>query len=99
MRVIELRSDTKTLPTEEMRRAMYEAEVGDDAAREDPTVNRLEELAASMMNKEAALFTSSSVPNSWKVVPPIPTGIDLLLLFYGALFLSEGDGFLPAFRP
>jgi len=61
MKVIELRSDTKTLPTEEMRRAMYEAEVGDDAAREDPTVNRLEELAAQMMDKEAALLTSSGM--------------------------------------
>ena len=61
MKVIELRSDTKTLPTEEMRRAMYEAEVGDDAAREDPTVNRLEELTAQIMNKEAALLTSSGM--------------------------------------
>lgn len=61
MKVIELRSDTKTLPTEEMRRAMYDAEVGDDAASEDPTVNKLEELAAKMLGKEAALLTSSGV--------------------------------------
>jgi len=61
MKVIELRSDTKTLPTEEMRRAMYEAEVGDDAAQEDPTVNRLEKLAAQMIGKEAALLTSSGM--------------------------------------
>jgi threonine aldolase len=61
MNVIELRSDTKTQPTEEMRQAMYEAEVGDDASREDPTVNRLEELTAQMMGKEAALLTPSGM--------------------------------------
>ena len=59
MKIIDLRSDTVTLPTDEMRRAMYEAEVGDDVHREDPTVNRLEELAAGVMGKEAALFTTS----------------------------------------
>ncbi len=59
MKVIDLRSDTITLPTDEMRQAMYEAEVGDDVHREDPTVNRLEELAARVMGKEAALFTTS----------------------------------------
>ncbi|MGB2814593.1 MAG: beta-eliminating lyase-related protein, partial [Dehalococcoidales bacterium] len=59
MKIIDLRSDTITLPTDEMRRAMYEAEVGDDVHREDPTVNRIEELAAEVMGKEAALFTTS----------------------------------------
>ena len=61
MKVIELRSDTKTLPTEAMRRAMYEAEVGDDEMQEDPTVNKLEELAATMLGKEAAILTSSGM--------------------------------------
>lgn len=56
---IELRSDTLTLPTGEMRRAMYEAEVGDDVYEEDPTANRLEELVAQMLGQEAALFASS----------------------------------------
>ncbi|MBA7666283.1 L-allo-threonine aldolase [subsurface metagenome] len=59
MKIIDMRSDTVTLPTEEMRRAMYEADVADDVYREDPTVNRLEELAAQAMGKEAALFTPS----------------------------------------
>ena len=59
MKVIDLRSDTVTLPTEEMRQAMYEAELGDDVYREDPTTNRLEELAADMLGKEAALLTPS----------------------------------------
>jgi threonine aldolase len=53
---IDLRSDTVTQPTPEMRRAMAEAEVGDDVYREDPTVNRLEQRAAEIFEKEAALF-------------------------------------------
>jgi threonine aldolase len=59
MRVIDLRSDTFTLPTDEMRRAMYEAEVGDDVYGEDPTVNRLELRSAALLGKEAGLFTVS----------------------------------------
>ena len=54
--MIDLRSDTVTKPTPAMRRAMFEAEVGDDVYREDPTVNRLEERAAEIAGKQAALF-------------------------------------------
>ncbi len=57
--MIDLRSDTVTLPSPQMRRAMYEAELGDDVYREDPTVNRLQELAAELMGKEDALFVAS----------------------------------------
>jgi threonine aldolase len=57
--VIDLRSDTVTLPTPAMRRAMAEAEVGDDVYGEDPTVNRLEALAAEMLGQEAAVFVTS----------------------------------------
>ena len=56
---VDLRSDTVTRPTPEMRRAMAEAEVGDDVYGEDPTVNRLESLAAALLGKEAALFVPS----------------------------------------
>ncbi len=56
---IDLRSDTVTMPTEEMRKAMYEAAVGDDVYGDDPTVNELEKKAAEMFNKEAALFVPS----------------------------------------
>jgi threonine aldolase len=56
MTPIDLRSDTVTKPTPAMRQAMLEAEVGDDVYREDPTVNRLEERAAQIIGKEAALF-------------------------------------------
>lgn len=55
-RVIDLRSDTVTRPSEKMRAAMAQAEVGDDVYGEDPTVNRLEERAAEIFGKEAALF-------------------------------------------
>lgn len=54
--MIDLRSDTVTKPTPEMRQAMFTAEVGDDVYGEDPTVNRLEERAAAILGKEAALF-------------------------------------------
>ena len=57
--LVDLRSDTVTRPTPEMRRAMAEAEVGDDVYGEDPTVNALEEAFAGRMGKEAALFVPS----------------------------------------
>ena len=59
MRIIDLRSDTVTQPTPEMRRAMAEAQVGDDVFGEDPTVNLLEDMAAERLGKEAALFVAS----------------------------------------
>src|ERR1035438_473848 len=58
---IDLRSDTVTRPSPEMRKAMFEAEVGDDVFQEDPTVNALQEYAADLLDKEAALFVSSGV--------------------------------------
>jgi len=57
--VIDLRSDTVTKPSLEMRRAMFEAEVGDDVYAEDPTINRLEKRAAEIFGREAALFVPS----------------------------------------
>src|SRR5262249_48195916 len=54
--MIDLRSDTVTRPTPAMRRAMAEAEVGDDVYGEDPTINRLEQRAAEILGKEAGLF-------------------------------------------
>src|ERR1700692_2674364 len=56
---IDLRSDTVTRPTPEMRRAMAEAVVGDDVYGEDPTLNRLQERAAQIFAREAALFVPS----------------------------------------
>ncbi len=59
MKPVELRSDTFTKPTPAMRRAMAEAEVGDDVYAEDPTINRLQERAAEIFEREAALFVPS----------------------------------------
>ncbi len=57
--LIDLRSDTVTHPTAEMRRAMADAEVGDDVFEDDPTVIALEERAAELLGKEAGLFVAS----------------------------------------
>jgi len=59
MKYIDLRSDTVTLPTQEMREAIYKAEVGDDVYGEDPTIKKLEKMAADIMGKEAAMFVTS----------------------------------------
>lgn len=58
-KIIDLRSDTITKPSEAMRKAMYNAEVGDDVYKEDPTVNELEKYAADLLGKEAALYVTS----------------------------------------
>ena len=59
MNTVDFRSDTVTRPTDAMRKAMAEAEVGDDVMGEDPSINRLEQMAAELLGKEAALFTAS----------------------------------------
>ncbi|MBE3590336.1 MAG: low-specificity L-threonine aldolase [Firmicutes bacterium] len=77
---IDLRSDTVTTPTEEMRRAMAAAEVGDDVYGEDPTVLRLEEAAAERMGKEAALFVPSGTMGNLVAVLTHTTRGDEILL-------------------
>ena len=57
--MIDLRSDTVTLPPMEMREAIYRADIGDDCYGEDPTVNRLEEYAAELLGKESGLYVTS----------------------------------------
>jgi len=80
VKIIDMRSDTVTLPTDEMRQAMYEAEVGDDVYGEDPTLNALEKLAAQMLKKEAALFTSSgTMSNLLAVLTHTRPGDEILL--------------------
>ena len=59
MKMIDLRSDTVTLPTPAMREAMYRAEVGDDVMGEDPTVSALEARVADLLGKEAAVYVPS----------------------------------------
>jgi threonine aldolase len=99
MRPIDLRSDTVTLPSPAMRRAMAEAEVGDDVYGEDPTVNRLQEEAARRLGKEAALFVpSGSMANQTAIralthhgdVALAPAGAHLLLYESGAASAISG---------
>jgi threonine aldolase len=79
-RMVDLRSDTVTTPTPEMRRAMAEAEVGDDVFMEDPTVLRLEALAAERLGKEAALFvTSGTQGNQVSLMAHTERGDEIIL--------------------
>lgn len=91
MRKIDLRSDTVTKPTEAMIRAMADAEVGDDVYREDPTVNRLEELAAQKLGKEAALFvTSGTQGNQVAVLTHCVNGDEVIVEADSHIFYYEG---------
>ncbi len=78
--VVDLRSDTVTKPTPEMRRAMAQAEVGDDVFGEDPTVNRLEAVAAERLGKEAGLFVlSGTMGNQVSLMAQTQRGDEILL--------------------
>lgn len=93
MKIIDLRSDTLTLPTDEMRRAMYRAEVGDDVYGEDPTINALEQQSAQMMGKEAALFTTSgTMSNLLAILSQTHHGDEILLGSKSHTFLYEVGG-------
>jgi len=93
MKIIDLRSDTVTKPTPEMRDAMAIAEVGDDVFGEDPSINRLQELAASKMGKEAGLFVSSgTMGNLIAVLANCQRGDEVIMGDLGHTFLFEGGG-------
>ncbi len=93
MDFIDLRSDTVTHPTPEMREAMAKAVVGDDVLNEDPTINRLQELAASRMGKEAGLFVpSGTMGNLLAVLTHCQRGDEVLMGTLGHTFLFEGGG-------
>lgn len=80
MNYIDLRSDTVTWPTEEMREAMAHALVGDDVYGDDPTVNKLETLAAQMLGKEAALFVpSGTFGNQLALFTWCPRGSEIIV--------------------
>ncbi len=91
--VVDLRSDTLTLPTPEMREAMARAEVGDDVWGEDPTVQRLEALAAERLGKPAGLFVSSGTQgNLISVVAQTRPGQEVVLDFDSHVFNNEVGG-------
>lgn len=80
MKYIDLRSDTVTWPTEEMRAAMARAEVGDDVYGDDPTVNELEALGAALTGKQAALFVpSGTFGNQLALFTHCPRGTEVIL--------------------
>lgn len=88
--MIDLRSDTVTKPTEAMRRAMAEAEVGDDVYGEDPTVNRLQERASEIFEKEAALFVpTGSMGNQIAVKLHTQPGQEVIIEERGHIFNYE----------
>jgi threonine aldolase len=88
--VVDLRSDTLTLPTPEMREAMARAEVGDDVWEEDPTMRRLEALASSRLGKEAGLFvTSGTQGNLVSVLAQTRPGQEVVLDAYAHIFNAE----------
>ncbi len=93
MRIVDLRSDTITKPTPSMRRAMADAEVGDDVFGEDPTVNRLEEMAAERLGKEAALFVASgTMANIVSLISHCNRGDEIILGDRAHIFLFEQGG-------
>lgn len=100
--MLDLRSDTVTRPTPEMRKAMAEAEVGDDVYGEDPTVNKLEQLAAEMFGKEAALFVASgTMGNQVSIMAHTQRGDEVILeadshiFWYEAGAMSVLSGVMP----
>jgi threonine aldolase len=94
MRVVDLRSDTVTLPTEEMLEAIKAAELGDDVYGEDPTVNRLEELAAKKMGKDAALLTTSGTQaNLVSVMSQSERGDEVILEAHAHMYSHEVGAF------
>ncbi len=93
MNYIDLRSDTVTKPTPEMREAMAKAEVGDDVYGEDPTVNRLQELAAHMTGHEAALFVpTGTMGNLASILAHCQRGDEVMVGNKSHTFLFEAGG-------
>lgn len=88
--VVDLRSDTVTRPTPEMRRAMAEAEVGDDVFLEDPTVNRLQERAAGIFGREAGLFVpSGTMGNLTSILAQTERGQEVICEAQGHIYNYE----------
>lgn len=90
MQTIDLRSDTVTLPSDEMREAMRSVDLGDDVFGEDPTVNELQEMAAELMGKEASLLVSSgTMGNLVCVLTHCSRGEEVILGDKSHIFLNE----------
>ncbi|HPQ43356.1 MAG TPA: low-specificity L-threonine aldolase [Syntrophales bacterium] len=93
MRIIDLRSDTVTVPTQAMRDAIYSADCGDDVYGEDSSTNRLEEMAAEMMGKEAAILVSSgTMGNLVSLLVHCRRGDEIILGDQAHIFYYEAGG-------
>ncbi|GHB80770.1 threonine aldolase family protein [Persicitalea jodogahamensis] len=93
--IIDLRSDTITQPTTAMRDAMWSASLGDDVLGDDPTVNALEEKAASLFGKEAALFSASgTMTNQLAIRVHTQPGSDVVCDKLSHIYLYEGGGIM-----
>jgi len=93
MSIIDLRSDTFTQPTDEMREAMKNAAVGDDVFEEDPTINKLQETAAKKLGKESALFLpSGTMGNLVSVLTHCGRGDEIIIGDRSHIFLNEVGG-------
>lgn len=92
---IDLRSDTVTRPTPDMKEAMWSAPVGDDVLGDDPTVNALEEKAARLFGTEAALFcTSGTLTNQLAIRVHTQPGSDVICDKLSHIYLYEGGGIM-----
>ena len=93
MRIVDLRSDTVTLPSPAMREAIATAELGDDVFGEDPTVNRLEAMAAERLGKEAAMLVmSGTMANLVSVLTHCGRGDEIIVGDKAHIFLDEAGG-------
>ena len=93
MKILDLRSDTVTQPTTAMRRAMAAAEVGDDFYRDDPTVVALEEKAAALLGKPAAMLVlSGTMGNLVSLLAAISPGDAVLLADNSHIYMNEAGG-------
>jgi threonine aldolase len=93
MKTVDLRSDTVTLPTPSMRQAMFDAELGDDVMGEDPTINRLEAMAAARLGKEAAVYVpSGTMANLVCLLSHCARGEEAIMGDMAHTFLFEAGG-------
>ena len=93
MEYVDLRSDTVTKPTPEMRELIAEAEVGDDVYRDDPTVNKLEALAAEKLGKESAVFVpSGTMGNLLALLVHCQRGDEVIVGDKSHIYLNEAGG-------
>ena len=90
---VDLRSDTVTRPSPEMRQAMAQAEVGDDVFGDDPTINLLQETVAALLGKEAALYVpSGTMANETAIWALTRPGDEIIAHEHSHVYLYEGAG-------